>query len=164
MECFYERLVLLSLLSPTKGSRRTPRRPAWHRFLDDLCCLCDTQPGGRTVVSIAVEEDVSSLRFWIAANKRLRSAYEHFEWILGSLSKLDESSLEAAETAKSCILERSANCSRQKIRNYTTWLRFNVQAAERTSQFQSPEGESVSQQSLQYRLIFSLKGALPLNT
>ena len=143
MECFYERLVLLSLLSPTQGSRRTPRRRAWHRFLDDLCCLCDTHPGGRTVVSIAAEEGVSCLRFWIAANNHLKQAYEHLKWVLENLSKLDASSSQAVETVERCILERFVNCSRRKIRNYTAWLRINVQGAERTQQSQSPEGWSV---------------------
>ena len=95
------------------------------------------------MVSIAVEEDVSCLRFWIAANERLKPAYEHLKWVLESLSKLNVSSSQAAETAESCILERSANCSRKKIRNYTTWLRINMQEAERTQQLQSPEGGSV---------------------
>lgn len=92
---FYEPLVLLRVLDPTRGSYRpdliTERglddpSKIWRNFLDKLCLLCDSKTGGDTVTAIAVQETLESPCFWVAANSNWRQrAHKQVSWLLRRL-------------------------------------------------------------------------------
>ena len=73
---FYELLVLLRILGPcigprTHGTLRTTNfdeslYTPLRRFLDRLSWVCDYDPGGDTVTSIAIEETADGSVFWLA--------------------------------------------------------------------------------------------------
>src|SRR5947207_9224995 len=74
---FYEPLVLLRVLDPTRGVQNTNRGPdstfdtlqdLRRKFLDQLSWTCDYKHGGDTVSAIAAEETPQGTRFWLAAN------------------------------------------------------------------------------------------------
>lgn len=71
----YDRLLLQSLLQHGAYLQNEDAKPThtyqdvrtdWHRFLDDLCSLCDSQCGGKSVVSIGVEQRSDYNIFWIS--------------------------------------------------------------------------------------------------
>lgn len=77
---FYDGLFLRSLLQ-SEAKRRvrcgehdlprivTPlKRKAWQKFLDHMCLLCDSHPGGATTTAIAVEQLPERTIFWVACN------------------------------------------------------------------------------------------------
>ena len=142
VDLFYQRLVLLGTLTSTQGGRSTPHRGAWHRFLDDLSSLCDSAPGGRTVVSIAVEDSSSHLRFWIAANSGQIKACEQLAWVLQNLCQLNSSQTYNSAASESEILRHTAYFSRRKIRNYQRWLRSYVRVARELESSRHAEGLS----------------------
>lgn len=127
---FNERLAVWSALSPVQGQRSEPKRTAWHRFLDDLSWLCDTELGGKSTVSIAVEEKSDRLMFWVAANGKHIRALEQLIWLLPKLRDLHDNSTLSQSSVVNEIVERTAVISCRKIRNYHKHLRRNIEEAE----------------------------------
>jgi hypothetical protein len=127
---FYEDLVLWSILS-TAQVRRTSTKPTiWHRFLDDLCYLCDTEGGGRSVVSIGVSRRGCCQYFFISANAALRKAAEQLRLVLGQLRQIEDKSDIDLEIAKEKLLDIVVRRSSMKVRNYIRELRLHLRDAE----------------------------------
>jgi hypothetical protein len=131
LHCFYEPLVLLRILEPTRGSRKHDMplestddsyQMSCHRFLDNLSLLCDYRTGGRTVSSIAVEETPQGPIFWLAANespdKKLK---DHLERILQQLESLVSSAQESS-VVELAIRRQSIQLSREKVKHYIRQL------------------------------------------
>ena len=127
---FYETLVLMSLLLSGQTPRSKPRRTAWHRFLDDLSYLCDAETGGKSVSSIAVQQNDDMLVFWISANGGLRRACQHLRWSLKQLAGCNYSQISAAET-RAELLGKTTEMSSRKVRNYVRELQLHISQAER---------------------------------
>ena len=133
---FYEVLVLHSILDSPDKIRRVPQPTPWHRFLDDVCFLCDTETGGESVASTAVESQRDHLVFWISNNGGPNPrALENLDWLLGQLRDvchLSESQLLDREKA---IFERCIWLSHQRVGNYRRQL---VNAIKRLEYLQEP--------------------------
>jgi hypothetical protein len=140
MRLFYQRLLLLSRLTGAGARQSAPASQHWHRFLDDLCSLCDSCPGGRTVVSIAVQSTSTGMLFWIAANASLLKASEQLARILDICHQLHVSGSGNVLKAQSEIISITASFSRRKIRNYERWLRRQCNMAGESSHFDDTEG------------------------
>ncbi|OAX85471.1 hypothetical protein ACJ72_00150 [Emergomyces africanus] len=66
---FYEPLVLLHTLGPTRGSHTSPVPLSPRRsFLNELAYVCDYEKGGDTVTAIGLESTPQSSTFWVASN------------------------------------------------------------------------------------------------
>jgi hypothetical protein len=136
---FYEPLVLLRILEPTRGSRKHEMpvestdesfEKSTHKFLDNLSWLCDYRTGGRTVSSIAVEETPQCPIYWLAANESPnKEVRDHLEWILQHLESLASSPPEEVELA---IRRQSIRFSREKVKNYVRQLGKAVESAKRS--------------------------------
>jgi hypothetical protein len=123
---FYEDLALWGVLTAGQDQKVATRPTVWHRFLDDLCHLCDTEPGGKTVVSIAVSvhEDVQCFR--IAANSKLVRAERQLCWILSELLRLPNSPQRAAMRIQGEVLDFVVCRSARRVRNYMNQLRLHI--------------------------------------
>jgi hypothetical protein len=132
---FYEPLILLKLLDPTRGRHDTHlladaeaggEYSLWCSFLDQLSWMCHNKQGGDTVSAIAVEGTAAGPIFWLAANKtpgiNVRS---HLEWILRQLETLPEG---RSETVGAEILDRCLGFSKDKVKGYTVELCRRIEA------------------------------------
>jgi hypothetical protein len=138
LHCFYEPLVLLRILEPTRGSRKHEMplesthesfQTRCHRFLDHLSWLCDYRTGGRTVSSIAVERTPQGPIYWLAANESPdKKVRDHLERILHQLESL-ASSPEEASVVELAIRRQSIQFSREKVKHYLRQLGKSVDHA-----------------------------------
>lgn len=103
-----------------------PQQTAWHRFLDELCYLCDFENGGQTVRALAVEYNDQAI-FWLAtARGSTDTVVSHLCEILGRL----KSSVElypggrwaAAESAAASIFILSVQRSSTRVKEYQRHL------------------------------------------
>lgn len=125
---FYGALAILNKLNPVSSARIVPRSRAWHRFLDDLCLLCDFDTGGKSVTSIAAQDARDYLVFWITANDGPKDrAVEHLRWLLLILSEASDISLDSKTDQ---IVQKSAVLCDRKVKNYARWLRRWLEHAE----------------------------------
>lgn len=128
----YDSLFLQSLLQHGSSSQPmdarithtySDTRTDWHRFLDDLCSLCDSQYGGKSVVSIGVEQRSDHNIFWISTTPHYQQdAKAH---LLELLALLTDFPLEGANShfAVAEITRRSMWRSRKRVHNYARRLR-----------------------------------------
>jgi hypothetical protein len=131
LHCFYEPLVLLRILEPTRGLRRHEMpsestdgsfQTHFHNFVDNLSWLCDYRTGGRTVSSIAVEETPQGPIYWLAANESPnKKVKDHLERTLQQLEGL-ASSPEEASVVELAITRQSVQFSREKVKHYVRQL------------------------------------------
>jgi hypothetical protein len=135
---FYEDLALWSTLSVGRNQRNDVKRQIWQRFLDDLCYLCDTEPGGRTTVSIAVSEFEGGQCYWITANGGSQKAVGQLTLILEQLQKIRDPCVDHEEI-KDKILFAGIRRSSMKVRNYLKELRRYIRVIE--TRISHPKGE-----------------------
>ena len=129
----YEAIVLISLLRPSSGNSKVFRTP-WQRFLDDLSSLCDTESGGRTVTSIAVERLPHSLRFWIAANDHVKPrALALLVQILAELRTLALTPCLSTNDVEARIFNGAIYDSHERVGDYVRKLRMNIRMAAKQS-------------------------------
>lgn len=125
---FYGALSILNKLDPANSARIVPRSRAWHRFIDDLCLLCDFHTGGKSVTSIAVEDAHDHLVFWITANGGPKDqAVNHLRWLLSMLSEPSDISMNSKADQ---IIQKSAALCDRRVANYAKWLRRWLEQAE----------------------------------
>jgi hypothetical protein len=125
---FYEPLVLLRVLDPTRGAQNTNMVPdsgsdtlqeLRRKFLDQLSWTCDYKPGGDTVSAIAAEETPQGTIFWLAANTNpTQKALPHLEWILKQLENSSSASEQEREELEGKITARCIEFSKDKVKNY----------------------------------------------
>lgn len=116
---FFESLVMLRTLEPPIVAAGRPKYTPWHRFLDYLCQLLDTKPGGRTVTSIAVQNQGNSTIFWLASNRNdPRSELKSLQVMLRCLTGAVYKAAQQHELVKNQLLQKSVEDAHHKIRNY----------------------------------------------
>lgn len=147
----YDSLFLQSLLqhgsmSHTKDAFASDTtvndRSEWQRFLDNLCVVCDSEPAGRSVVSIGVEASSSGAVFWVTTAKRHREDAERH--LKESLRLLDECSLGVLDgnLAMAEITRLSVERSQDRVANYVKRLdRLILDESTRHREEIQPEGE-----------------------
>lgn len=136
---FYEPLILLSVLDPTRGAQRPDlitdrglqgRQKLWRSFLDQLSFLCDAKKGGDTVTAIAAQRTVEHTVFWLASNSNARrKAKNHVEWILSRLNNLYDVDLEETVRIENNITTRCIEFSSARINTYVTFLLKDLKKA-----------------------------------
>ena len=126
---FYEDLALWGVLTIGQNQKVELRPTIWQRFLDDLCHLYDTEPGGKTVISVAVSEEDNIRCFWISANSKHARAGRHLEWILNALAKTSGSSSRSTERIQRRLLDFVVRKSAKRVRNYMKQLERHVNEA-----------------------------------
>lgn len=126
----YEDVVLWSVLSTGQAQRTETKPTIWQRFLDDVCYLCDTKHGGKSVVSIAVSQWSDRQYFFISANGNLRKAANQLHLVLGELYQIKHKSDVELERTKERLLDIGVRSSSMKVRNYMRELRSHIRSAE----------------------------------
>lgn len=139
---FYDGLYVYSLLQSDTVRRvksdeqelprwkTTRKRKIWQIFLDDLCLLCDSHPGGITTTAIAVEQRADKAIFWVASNSKTEKLIRSHLQVILDIVKLDaEDSQRRAERAN-LIFERAVERSPQRVHNYAGRLLSAVRSLE----------------------------------
>ncbi|KAK0262343.1 hypothetical protein LTR35_017713 [Friedmanniomyces endolithicus] len=113
----------------------------WHRFLDDLCFLCDSQSGGKSVVALIAEEARGEHVFWVTTELVYQDvAVAHLNVILHLLQKC----IRADEGCMRALIEQIAQISirrsPQRVHHYGSRLK-NITAERLTEEF--AEGQSI---------------------
>ena len=130
---FYELLVLLRILGPcigprTHGTLRTPGSDELlytplRRFLDRLCWMCDYEPGGDTVNSIAIEKSADCPIFWLATTyKRVQVIQTHLTEIIGLLSSAHGLSASASYDLEQKICNKCIDFASKRVKHYAKLL------------------------------------------
>jgi len=137
---FYEPLILLRILDPTRGDQSTrsasePKEQSqeelWHKFLNQLSWVCDSEPGGVTVSAIAAESTPEGPIFWLAANKDPAfKALPHLRWVLEQLDSIHKLSPPEIEKLEDDITMRCIEFSKNKVKNYGNRLRCSIRKVE----------------------------------
>ena len=128
LQRFYEPLVLLRVLDPTRGvqntnmvsdSRSDNSQDLRRKFLDQLSWTCDYKHGGDTVSAIAAEANPQGTIFWLAANTNPKQkALPHLNWILRQLEDSPSMSEQETEELENKITARCIEFSKDKVKNY----------------------------------------------
>lgn len=131
---FYEPLVLLSALGPTRGPISDPNTHALKDLahlsltdlkrvlLNELAYVCDYDKGGETVTALALQPTPQGYVFWVATNKA--SAEKIIGFLTSLLIQLGNSldivdiEQESAELAARCIAFATP-----RIKKYKSLLR-----------------------------------------
>jgi hypothetical protein len=136
---FYEPLVLLKILDPTRGAQiYSPALDAvsgdanhlWRKFLDQLSWICDFKHGGDTVSAVAAEASPSGPIFWLAANTNpAAKTLPHLVWILEQLENSYNASPQEMEELDERIIAQCIKFSKDKVKNYSRSLCMCVRKA-----------------------------------
>ena len=149
---FYEPLVLLHVLDPTRGAERpdliTDRgldeySKLWRNFVDQLSWLCDSEKGGDTVTALGAQRTVQGPIFWLASNSNSRKkARGHLTWIFAQLNRLYVGDTIPVLELENLITTHCINFSSRRIKTYTTWLLRCIRKAMRAmNKMMTSEGE-----------------------
>lgn len=132
LRLFYSCLVLVAALHPQLPQTQSidASFTGWCRFLNDLCWLCDTDTGGKTVVALGVEQLVNSLRLWVSSNDDPRAPTKLLRRILGMLREAQLATREEGEDIKANLLSKSIQWSHKKVKLYTRRLEFALERVE----------------------------------
>ncbi|KAF2167545.1 hypothetical protein M409DRAFT_54142 [Zasmidium cellare ATCC 36951] len=124
MELFYSCLVLVIALRAQSFYRAasSDTNRGWHRFLNDLCWVCDTQPGGKSVVSLAVDHNSGTRKIWLASNSKSRQQLKSLKWTLGELQRIRNLKQKDLANAKSDFLAEVLKRSYSKVKFYKRQL------------------------------------------
>ncbi|KKZ60941.1 hypothetical protein EMCG_04414 [[Emmonsia] crescens] len=115
---FYEPLVLLHTLGPTRGTHTNPLslsptdnstvRGCRRNFLNELAYVCDYDKGGDTVTAIGLESTPQGSTFWVASNTSPAAKIIPFlKVLLQTLERIANapapSERDAEDVAKLCV-------------------------------------------------------------
>ncbi|KAM3422067.1 hypothetical protein BST61_g2443 [Cercospora zeina] len=134
-----------SFIRPGTGIPFKPEQKTWHRFLDEICHLCDFKSGGKTVRSIAVENASNGdVIFWAASIYTDSAAFKaHLETLLEELKSLVSRKNRTEETA-TAVHDLSMGKASARIRVYSALF---VESADQAINKLSG-GEAISDTSL----------------
>lgn len=108
----------MTLLTYERG-----RRNRWQTFLDDLCLLCDTHRGGYTTTSIATEQRLCKVVFWLTMNAGdLERAKRWMERILHIVQRGVGARVDVVSSLVQELFIRSVRRSPQRVANYANRL------------------------------------------
>ena len=130
---FYEPLVLLVVLDPTRGAQNVHSFPdsksdtsqdLRRKFLDQLSWTCDYKRGGESVSAIAAEASPQGTVFWLAANTDPKErVLSHLKWVLEQLDRSFNASDEATRELENKITAKCIEFSKEKVKHYSRQLR-----------------------------------------
>jgi hypothetical protein len=134
---FYEPLVLLGVLDPTRGAQNAKPFPdsksdtsqdLLRKFLDQLSWTCDYKRGGESVSAIAAEANPEGTVFWLAANTDSKGkVLSHLKWILEQLDKSFDASDQEKEELENRITTKCIEFSKEKVKHYSRQLKNCVE-------------------------------------
>lgn len=133
---FYEPLLLLGMLNPRRNKNHGQPTIAfrnrnfisdWRRFLDALAWFGDYQHGGKTVTAVAAESLPAGVHYWVASTHEKSATL--IQSTLKHLSTLRSASDDDRDAIERIIVTQSVCSSRDKIQNYTRFLRLKLAAA-----------------------------------
>ncbi|KAK0888238.1 hypothetical protein LTR02_016500 [Friedmanniomyces endolithicus] len=103
-------------------------RSTWHRFLDDLCFMCDSRCGGKSVVALITEQVQGETIFWLTTDPVYQdSAANHLDAILRLLKESIHAHQDCVRLAIEQIAQQSVERSPQRVHHYGSRLRRIVQ-------------------------------------
>lgn len=147
---FYEPLILLSVLEPTRGALRPDlitdrglqgRAKLWRNFLDQLCFLCDAQKGGDTVTAIGAQRTVEHTVFWLGSNSGARNdAKRHVEWILSQLARLYELDRDETSEFEDKLIAECVKFSSCRVKTYIKFLLNDIKKSQPKKIVEGSEG------------------------
>jgi hypothetical protein len=139
---FYEPLVLLSVLDPTRGAQHPDlitdrgldeKSKLWRKFVDQLAWLCDSEKGGDTVTAVAAQKTCERPIFWLASNSNSRKkAKDHLIWIFARLNCLYAAKPISIAQLEDEITTWCIDFSSSRIKIYSTWLLQAIRKAKGT--------------------------------
>jgi hypothetical protein len=140
---FYEPLVLLKVLDPTRGAHRPDlitergldgKSKLWRDYLDQLSFICDFDKGGDTVTAVAAQQTNQAPIYWLASNSNSREkARDHLIWIFACLDRLYASSPISTAQLQDEITARCIDLSSDRIKTYLTCLLQAIRKVKRTT-------------------------------
>ena len=137
---FYDGLYVYSLLQSDalrrakSNEQELPRsktkrkRKVWQMFLDDLCLLCDSHPGGTTTTAIAVEQRADKATFWVASNSNTEKLITSHLQVIMDVIKFGADNSERVDECTNFIFEKAVERSPQKVHNYAGRLSSAVRS------------------------------------
>jgi hypothetical protein len=138
---FYEPLVLLRVLDPTRGAHRpdliTERgldenSKLWRNYLDQLSFVCDSEKGGDTVTAVAAQRTNEMPIYWLASNSNSSNkARAHLIWIFARLNLLYSTDPISIDQLHKEINARCIKFSSQRIKTYVTLLLKDIEQVKR---------------------------------
>lgn len=147
---FYEPLILLSVLDPTRGAHHPDlitdcglqgREKLWRNFLDQLSFLCDAKRDGDTVTAIAAQRTDEHTVFWLASNSNARSKTKtHVEWILSRLNSLYDADSEKTKLVEDEITARCIKFSSSRIDTSVAFLLRHIEESRPSKLTEGSEG------------------------
>lgn len=151
---FYDPLVLLNVIDPTRGAERpdlikdsgfSDRSKLWRNFLDQLSWICDSETGGDTVTAIGAQKTVEFSVFWLASNSNAREkAKEHAVTVLEQLNRLIRADGTSVAQIEQEICGQCISFSFKRIKSYASQLLTAVRNARCQARDDlSPEGKQM---------------------
>lgn len=141
---FYEPLVLLSVLDPTRGAQRPDlitdrgldeKSKLWRNYVDQLSFVCDSDKGGDTVTAVAAQQTTEAPIFCLASNSNSRKrARGHLIWIFARLERLHTASSKYTAQLQDEINARCIEFSSERIKIYSTWLLQAIRKVKSTNE------------------------------
>lgn len=122
---FYEPLLFLWMLNPAIGptcEQSTINQPTsdffsqWREFVDCLSWMCDFDHGGKTISTLAAEQTVDAIRFWLSFKHEV--ALPHLGDILEKLQLVSSATLSNLVATARTLAESSIQLSDDKVKNY----------------------------------------------
>jgi hypothetical protein len=118
-----ERKLIKNCRDMTLLNYERSRRNRWQMFLDDLCLLCDTHRGGCTTTSIATEQRLCEVVFWLTMNAGdLGRAKRWLEVILNMVKRGVGARVDVTSSLVHDLFVRSVRRSPQRVANYANRL------------------------------------------
>ena len=143
---FYECLVLLKVLGPTRGEIMSlpvthDERGIMRRFLKHLAYMCDFRKGGTTCTAISLEETEDKYLFWVASNEKSVKAENFLKNCLSGLSNMLQDTrgsgeMKSAFSVYDCIAFASPRI-REEIRCMVQSVNETLKFLENTHAIQS---------------------------
>ena len=150
---FYEELVILEVLQRCLGIIKQPSRPAttttqrfqhWQVFLDQLSWLTDSDNGGNTTSSIAVEATSNGPKYLLAVNyDSEEKCFRQLKRVLATLAAAKLSTVEACRRCHSELLKECLSFSQKKFKNYQYELSKSIHYAGKSKPEEGSAGQCV---------------------
>jgi len=127
---FYEPLVLLHVLDPSRGSR-IPRYSSdvecqeeelRRSFVDSVAYICDYEKGGDTVTAAAIQKEPAGATIWLAANTNVQAkTISYLRNVLDTLVAVDLSN--RADTEE-LLARKIIGFNHKRLQAYRTFTRL----------------------------------------
>nr|POE56447.1 hypothetical protein CFP56_33419 [Quercus suber] len=125
---FYSCVVLVAALRPRvpKQERHAHPKAGWRRFLDDLCWFCDTETGGKSVVSVVTQKLRNKHVIWVACNADTTKPLKHLKWLLHKLTNAHLLSPSQLDKLEADIISESVRISYKKLKYHARLLELGL--------------------------------------